>query len=223
MGCEIHDGEDDDNRRVQFLICLPPCLLTSVRDGFLLVDATPPACPPATPLESRLLRLQRDRWPSSSPRLWVDVFDAETMLMDEDEDAGGVGFLVLEMWVPRFGFLLSHHAVDILPSFQPPIRRRCLVVPSPLLPEGGEHDTETVSWHRMTTLRARLVELDVVLSLGFWELVDAGAHVGLRSALSCFDDADLVLLELILFSSVVRGIWLSWEFGLCIGLRVSLV
>ncbi|GAB2275952.1 hypothetical protein Dimus_010698 [Dionaea muscipula] len=69
VGCEIHDG----------------------------VDATPPACPPATPLESRLLRLQRDRWPSSSPRLWVDVFDAETMLMEEDENARGVGFLILEM------------------------------------------------------------------------------------------------------------------------------
>ncbi|GAB2270705.1 hypothetical protein Dimus_005576 [Dionaea muscipula] len=80
-----------------FLISLPPCLLTSVRDGFLLVNATPPACPPVMLLECRLLRLQHDRWPSSTPRLWVDVFDAETKLTDEDEDAGGVGFLVLEM------------------------------------------------------------------------------------------------------------------------------
>ncbi|GAB2275942.1 hypothetical protein Dimus_010688 [Dionaea muscipula] len=89
---------------MMFLICLPPCLLTSVRDVFLLVDATPPACSPTTPLESRLLRLQRDRWPSSSPRLWVDVFDAKTVLKVEDEDAEGVGFLVLEM-VFSLGFL----------------------------------------------------------------------------------------------------------------------
>ncbi|GAB2288126.1 hypothetical protein Dimus_022470 [Dionaea muscipula] len=102
VGCEIHDG----------------------------VDANPPVFSPAAPLECRFLCLQCDRWPSSSPHLWVDVFDAMNLLTVEDEEVEGVGFHVLDLVFclgscqgfvrlvvgSQIGLLLSLLSVVCLPS-----------------------------------------------------------------------------------------------------------
>ncbi|GAB2278846.1 hypothetical protein Dimus_013520 [Dionaea muscipula] len=95
----------------------------------------------------------RDRWPSS-PRLWVDVFDVETVITVEDKDAGVVRFLVLAGFslglLPEI--LCGLQWVHKFPaSKSPPPSGGSLSPPA----VGGVHDAEAVFWPWMTTLRAR--------------------------------------------------------------------